>query len=145
LCASERRCVPGGARARRARRRLASVRAGRPGGSGHSLCRWPPAGGDLLLQACAGSDLAYDSLLRSRRQALHRSAALALIAAQSEPEAIARHFTEAGARDLAIEWWGKAGEEALRRSAFKEAIAQLGKAIALADEMEREAPKDAAR
>ncbi|HXE25186.1 MAG TPA: adenylate/guanylate cyclase domain-containing protein [Roseiarcus sp.] len=90
-------------------------------------------------------DSAYDSLLRSRRQALHRSAALALIAAQSEPEAIARHFTEAGARDLAIEWWGKAGEEALRRSAFKEAIAQLGKAIALAEEMEREAPKDAAR
>ncbi len=85
-------------------------------------------------------DAAYDSLLRSRRQALHRSAALALIAAQSEPEAIARHFTAAGARDLAIDWWGNAGEEALRRSAFKEAMAHLGRAIALADEAEREAP-----
>src|SRR4029077_10310865 len=57
--------------------------------------------------------------------------------------AIARHFTAAGAKDLAIEWWGNAGEEGLRRSAFKEAIAHLGKAIALADEAEREAPEHA--
>jgi predicted ATPase len=90
-------------------------------------------------------DAAYDSLLRSRRQALHRRAAVALIAAQSEREVIARHFTAAGAKDLAIEWWGKAGEEALRRSAFKEAIAHLGKAITLADEAEREAPEHEVR
>jgi predicted ATPase len=90
-------------------------------------------------------DAAYDSLLRSRRQTLHRRAAAALIAAQSEPEAIARHFTAAGAQNLAIEWWGSAGEEALRRSAFKEAMAHLGKAIALADEVEREAPEHKAR
>src|ERR1700722_8427298 len=85
-------------------------------------------------------DAAYDSLLRSRRQALHKRAATALIAAQSEPEAIAHHFTAAGAKSLAIEWWGNAGGDALRRSAFKEATAHLGKAIALADEAEREAP-----
>jgi tetratricopeptide (TPR) repeat protein len=90
-------------------------------------------------------DSAYDSLLRSRRQALHRRAAAALIAAQSEPEPIARHFTAAGAKTLAVEWWGNAGEEALRRSAFKEAIAHLGKAIALAEEAEREAPATEAR
>jgi predicted ATPase len=89
-------------------------------------------------------DAAYDSLLKSRRQALHQRAAAALIVAQSEPEAIARHFTEAGADDLAIAWWGAAGEEALRRSAFKEAIAHLGKSIAMADEAERHAPGDAA-
>ena len=85
-------------------------------------------------------DAAYDSLLRSRRRALHKRAATALIAAQSEPEAIAHHFTAAGAKSLAIEWWGHAGEDALRRSAFREAMAHLGKAIALADEAEREAP-----
>jgi class 3 adenylate cyclase len=81
-------------------------------------------------------DAAYDSLLKSRRQALHRHAAEALIEAGAEPEAIARHFTAAGADDLAIEWWGNGGDEALRRSAFKEAIAHLGKAIALADKVE---------
>ncbi|HLX99731.1 MAG TPA: adenylate/guanylate cyclase domain-containing protein [Roseiarcus sp.] len=90
-------------------------------------------------------DSAYDSLLRSRRQALHRRAAAALIAAQSEPEPIARHFTAAGAKKLAVVWWGNAGEEALGRSAFKEAIAHLGKAIALAEETEREAPGTGAR
>ena len=30
----------------------------------------------------------------------------------AEPEAIAHHFTEAGLDDLAIEWWGKAGDQA---------------------------------
>ena len=50
-----------------------------------------------------------------------------------QPEAIAHHFTEAGLDDAAIEWWGRAGDQALRRSAFQEAIAHLGKAIELAD------------
>ena len=82
-------------------------------------------------------DAAYDSLLKSRRQALHRRAAEILRdapeLAAAQPEVIARHFTEAGLDDLAIEWWGKAGDQALRRSAFQEAIAHLGKAIAMAD------------
>src|SRR6516164_2286391 len=63
-------------------------------------------------------DAAYDSLLKSRRQTLHRRAAAALIEANEEPEAIARHFTEAGLGNLAIERWGNAGDEALRRSAL---------------------------
>jgi hypothetical protein len=54
--------------------------------------------------------------------------------ASPEFEAIAHHFTEGGLDDLAIEWWGKTGDQALRRSAFQEAIAHLGKAIAMADE-----------
>ena len=86
---------------------------------------------------------AYESVLKSRRQALHRRAAEALREANAEPEAIAHHFTEAGLDDLAIEWWGKAGDQALRRSAFQEAIAHLGKAIAMADkagETSRRAP-----
>ena len=53
--------------------------------------------------------------------------------AAAAPEVIAHHFTEAGLDDLAIEWWGRAGDQALRRSAFQEAIAHLGKAIAMAD------------
>ena len=82
-------------------------------------------------------DAAYDSLLKSRRQALHRRAAELLRddpeRAAAEPEVIAHHFTQAGLDDLAIEWWGKAGDQALRRSAFQEAIAHLGKAIEMAD------------
>ena len=79
-------------------------------------------------------DAAYESLLKSRRQALHARAAESLReGASPEPEAIAHHFTQAGLDDLAIEWWGKAGDQALRRSAFQEAIAHLGKAIQMAD------------
>ena len=80
-------------------------------------------------------DAAYDSLLKSRRQALHCRAAEALREATAEPEAIAHHFTEAGLDDPAIEWWGKAGDQALRRSAFQEAIAHLGRAMAMADKV----------
>jgi hypothetical protein len=82
-------------------------------------------------------DAAYESLLKSRRQALHRRAAELLCdqpeRAAAEPEALAHHFTQAGLDDLAIEWWGKAGEHALRRSAFQEAIAHLGKAIEMTE------------
>jgi class 3 adenylate cyclase/tetratricopeptide (TPR) repeat protein len=79
-------------------------------------------------------DSAYDSLLKSCRQALHAQAAEILReSASPEAEAVAHHFSQAGLDDLAIEWWGRAGDEALRRSAFKEAIAHLGKAIEMAD------------
>jgi class 3 adenylate cyclase len=57
-------------------------------------------------------DAAYDSLLKSRRQPLHRRAAEILRddpeRAAAEPELVAHHFTEAGLDDFAIEWWGKA-------------------------------------
>jgi class 3 adenylate cyclase/predicted ATPase len=107
------------------------------------------ADADLLIAESAGpqanyrfkhaliQDAAYDSLLKSRRQALHRRAAEVMRdepeRAAAEPEVIAHHFTQAGLDDLAIEWWGKAGDQALRRSAFQEAISHLGKAIAMAD------------
>jgi class 3 adenylate cyclase/predicted ATPase len=82
-------------------------------------------------------DAAYDSMLKTRRQALHRRAAEVLRdnaeRAAAEPEVIAHHFTQAGLDHPAIEWWGKAGDQALRRSAFQEAIAHLSKAIAMAD------------
>jgi predicted ATPase len=79
-------------------------------------------------------DAAYDSLLKSRRQALHRRAAEALVAAPDpQPELVAHHYTQTSETEPAIEWWGKAGDAALRRSAFQEAISHLGKAIAMAD------------
>ncbi len=91
-------------------------------------------------------DAAYDSLLKSRRQALHRRAAEILRdqpdPAAAEPEVIAHHFTEAGLDDPAIEWWGKAGDQALRRSASQEAVAHLGKALALTDKPGGAKPAD---
>jgi class 3 adenylate cyclase len=118
------------------------------------------AGADLLIAEGSGleanyrfkhaliQDAAYDSLLRSRRQALHRRAAELLRdsaeSAAAAPEVIAHHFTEAGLEDLAIEWWGRAGDKALRRSAFQEAIAHLDRAIAMADKAAGGAKEQAA-
>jgi class 3 adenylate cyclase/tetratricopeptide (TPR) repeat protein len=85
-------------------------------------------------------DTAYETLLKSRRQILHRHIADALrrefpAAMAAEPEVVAHHLTQAGLDEAAIEWWGRAGDQALRRSAFKEAAAHLGKAIGLADRL----------
>jgi predicted ATPase len=93
-------------------------------------------------------DTAYETLLKSRRQILHRQIAESLrgefaAVAAAEPELVAHHLTQAGRDELAIEWWGKAGDQAVRRSAFKEAAAHLGKAIELADKLAATAPSAA--
>jgi predicted ATPase len=77
-------------------------------------------------------DAAYENLLKSRRQVLHRRVGEVLrdqfaASAAAEPELLAHHFTQAGLIEAAIDWWGKAGDQALRRSAFQEAMtAKLG-------------------
>jgi class 3 adenylate cyclase/predicted ATPase len=83
-------------------------------------------------------DAAYENLLKSRRQVLHRRIAETLrdrfpTMAELQPEVVAHHFTQAGINEAAIEWWVKAGDRALDRSANNEAIAHLEKAISLAD------------
>jgi predicted ATPase/class 3 adenylate cyclase len=75
-------------------------------------------------------DAAYDTLLRSRRQQLHTRIAEALEerfpeTVESEPELLARHYTEAGLAEPAIRYWLKAGQRATERSANVEAIAHL--------------------
>ena len=42
---------------------------------------------------------------------------------------LAHHFTQAGLTEAAIEWWGKAGQRSLERSALVEAIKQLTRAL----------------
>jgi predicted ATPase len=81
-------------------------------------------------------DVAYESLLKSRRPALHQRIAAAVrdkfpAMAQAQPEIVAHHFTQAGLKEAASDWWGKAGELALRRSAYVEAMAHLGKGLEL--------------
>lgn len=71
-------------------------------------------------------DAAYESLLRSRRQVLHgRIVAAIEIAfgalALSQPELIARHCAAAGMAEKAVAYWRRAGEQAVRRAALREA------------------------
>ena len=79
-------------------------------------------------------DAAYENLLKSRRQVLHRRVGEVLrdqFAAidAAEPELLAHHFTQAGLIEAAIEWWGKAGEQSLEKSAFLEPAEQLTRAL----------------
>ena len=64
-------------------------------------------------------DAAYATLLKSRRRQLHASIAKALVErfpamAESLPEVVAQHFTEAGLASEAIGYWLKAGRLAQR-------------------------------
>ena len=100
-------------------------------------CGEPPAARYTFKHALV-RDTAYESLLKSRRQILHQKIAETLREhfadiVEAEPELLAHHFTEAGLTKTAIEYWGKAGDLALYRSAFKEAIAHLGKAIEMTE------------
>lgn len=88
-------------------------------------------------------EAAYESLLKSRRQVLHKHIGDVLrdqfpAIAETEPEVLAYHFTEAGLDAVAIDWWRKAGQQALKRSAYTEAVAHLGKAVAIADGLPNE-------
>jgi predicted ATPase len=108
-----------------------------------------PPDADYRFKHALIQDAAYENLLKSRRQVLHRRVAETLrdrfgSTAAAEPEALAYHFTQAGMTDAAIEWWGKAGDQALRRSAFQEAISHLGKAIEMADKAGEGAARAAA-
>ena len=97
----------------------------------------PPAS-DYRFKHTLIQDVAYENLLKSRRQVLHRRVAETLCdqfgdMAAAEPEVLAHHFSQAGLTDAAIEWLGKAGDQAVRRSAFQEAISHFGKAIEMVE------------
>jgi len=79
-------------------------------------------------------DAAYSTLLRDRRRTLHARIAETvegqfLDIAESEPELLARHCTEAGLIEKAALLWGKAGQRSVERSALVEAEAQLTRAL----------------
>ena len=50
---------------------------------------------------------------------------------ENEPELLAHHFTEAGLKERAIDYWLKAGHHAMARSAMTEAVSQLHKGLQL--------------
>ena len=93
-----------------------------------------PPESDYRFKHALIQDAAYENLLKSRRQVLHRRVAEALrdqfaASAAAEPELLAHHFTQAGLTEAAIEWWGKAGQRSLERSALVEAVEQLTRAL----------------
>ena len=79
-------------------------------------------------------DVAYQSLLKSTRQQHHQRIAQVLEArfadlCETQPELLAQHYTEAGLMAQAIPYWQRAGQRAIERSAYVEAIGHLSKGL----------------
>ncbi|AMV28434.1 Serine/threonine-protein kinase PknB [Gemmata sp. SH-PL17] len=79
-------------------------------------------------------DAAYQSMVKKRRQQFHRAVAEKLEerfpeVAQTQPELLARHFTEAGEADRAIDYWLRAGRRARAAFANAEAIEHLRRGL----------------
>jgi tetratricopeptide (TPR) repeat protein len=95
----------------------------------------PPQARYLFKHALV-QETAYQSLLKSRRQQLHQQIAQVLEGRFSEtketqPELLAYHYTEAGLTEQAIPYWQRAGQRAIERSAYVEAVAHLTKGLEL--------------
>ena len=93
-----------------------------------------PPHATYLFKHAMVQDAAYGTLLREPRRALHARIAEALErqfpeVAESQPELLARHCTEAGMIEKAAGLWGKAGQRSLERSALIEAAAQFRRAL----------------
>ncbi|MGD0673661.1 MAG: adenylate/guanylate cyclase domain-containing protein [Candidatus Binatus sp.] len=93
-----------------------------------------PPHATYLFKHALVQDAAYGTLLREPRRALHARIAEILEGqfaeiAESRPELLARHCTEAGLIEKAAGLWGKAGLRSLERSALVEAAAQLTRTL----------------
>ena len=93
-----------------------------------------PPHATYLFKHALVQDAAYGTLLREPRRALHARIAETLESqfaeiAESQPELLARHCTEAGLIEKAAGLWGKAGQRSLARSALLEGAEQLKRAL----------------
>jgi predicted ATPase len=81
-------------------------------------------------------DTAYQSLLKSTRQQYHQQIVQKLEeqfpeTKETQPELLAYHYTEAGLIAQALPYWQRAGERAVQRSAYVEAVAHFTKGLEL--------------
>jgi len=79
-------------------------------------------------------DVAYDNLLKTRRQQLHGKVARELEenfqpTAESEPELVAYHFAQAGIAKSASNYYERAGDRATAHSNFAEAVAHFSASL----------------
>jgi predicted ATPase len=93
-------------------------------------------------------ETAYQSLLKSRRVQLHQQIAQVLETqfpeiAETQPELLAHHYTEAGMKEPAMVYWQKAGLQAAHRSANVEALSYLTRALNLLRALPETAERDA--
>ena len=109
--------------------------------------RGSPPDANYTFKHALVQDAAYQSLLKSTRQRFHQKIARTLeeqfpATADTQPELLAYHYTEAQLTDQAIDYWQQAGQRASKRSATVEAIAQLSKALDLLESLPPSVERD---
>jgi predicted ATPase/DNA-binding response OmpR family regulator/class 3 adenylate cyclase len=98
--------------------------------------RGEPPDSTYVFKHALVQDAAYSTLLRSKRQELHRRIADALEqgfpeTVETQPELLAHHLIRAGLTERAIDYLRKAGQRTIERSANAEAIRHLTQALEL--------------
>jgi class 3 adenylate cyclase/tetratricopeptide (TPR) repeat protein len=93
-------------------------------------------GSQLFFRHALLQEAAYQSLIPAKRRAYHSRAADILLMARSHgadvpSELLASHYDVAGRLPEALERWEEAGLAAARKWALREAVDQLGRALAL--------------
>jgi predicted ATPase len=97
-----------------------------------------PAAGDIeyIFKHALTQEVAYGALLVERRMLLHQRAGVALESMFAEQlddhlDELAHHYSRSDNVAKAVEYLGRAGQQALQRSAYSDAISSLGAAIDL--------------
>jgi class 3 adenylate cyclase/tetratricopeptide (TPR) repeat protein len=115
--------------------------------SGLIFARGVPPDANYTFKHALVQDTAYDSMVRSKRQGTHMRIAelfleLSPEIAETEPETLAHHYTEAGLLEDAVKWWTNAGEAASARSANTEAERLLERGLQVIDKLPASEERD---
>src|SRR4030095_12532868 len=86
------------------------------------------------------AEAAYESIVRSDRRRLHSQIAHRLRdrvpeMGAAQPQPLARPFKEAAETETAIDQWRRAGETAIRKGAYEEAISHFDRGLKLLNEL----------
>ena len=105
-----------------------------------------PPHATYLFKHALVQDAAYGTLLRDPRRALHARIVEAIEGqfdeiAENQPELLAHHFEEAGLAGPACDYRMRAGDRAVSRSAYKEAIAHFSVGLKLAESLPQSADR----
>jgi class 3 adenylate cyclase/predicted ATPase len=114
--------------------------------AGLAFRRGVPPDATFLFKHALVQDAAYGTLLRAKRQELHRRVAQVLEeqwpeTAETQPELLAQHCAQAGLVERAVAHYARAAERAAARSAMAEVIAQLTKGLELLKSLPDAAPR----
>ena len=93
------------------------------------------AEGSYVFRHALVRDAAYESMLRPTLHRVHRRIAATIREhfpdiAEQQPEVVAQHLEGAGDTEVAVTYWQRAGDRALRRAAYSEARQHVERGLA---------------